>query len=96
MNKNFLFLLFTIIFFASCDKEKRNLRSGNDFYQEKEYLKAEEEYRKALVADSNYLKGQYMKVKVVISVHIKISVLKQKVIKDYTYLKILSKSVKNL
>lgn len=48
-----------LVFFSSCDKEKNKLRDGNDFYQEKDYAKAEEQYRKSLVEDSTYLKAQY-------------------------------------
>ena len=52
-------LLFVLVFLSSCDKEKRKLREGNDYYEELNYSQAEEQYRKALVADSNYLKAQY-------------------------------------
>ncbi|MED9962047.1 MAG: hypothetical protein U0J38_02710 [Bacteroidales bacterium] len=59
MNKNIMLIFCLFVFFSSCDKEKNKLRDGNDFYQEKDYAKAEEQYRKSLVADSNYLKAQY-------------------------------------
>ncbi|MEE0888757.1 MAG: hypothetical protein U0L57_00925 [Bacteroidales bacterium] len=59
MNKNIMLIFCLLVFFSSCDKEKNKLRDGNDFYQEKDYAKAEEQYRKSLVADSNYLKAQY-------------------------------------
>jgi tetratricopeptide (TPR) repeat protein len=59
MNKNFVYLFFVLIFLTSCDKEKRDIRKGNDFYQKSDYIKAEEQYRKSLVSDSNYLKAQY-------------------------------------
>ena len=59
MNKKIVYLLFVLIFLSSCDKEKRDIRKGNDFYQKSDYLKAEEQYRKSLVSDSNYLKAQY-------------------------------------
>lgn len=58
MNK--IFYIIGIIFILyGCDKEKNKLRDGNDYYQEKDYVKAEEQYRKSLVADSTYLKAQY-------------------------------------
>ncbi len=59
MNKNFVLIIFALIIFASCDKEKRKLREGNDSYKESNYQKAEEQYRESLVSDSNYLKAQY-------------------------------------
>ena len=59
MKNNIILLLFALIFLSSCDKEKNRLRKGNDLYQEKDYVKSEEQYRKSLVADSNYLKAQY-------------------------------------
>ena len=59
MNKKIMLIFCLLAFLSSCDKEKNKLRDGNDFYQEKDYAKAEEQYRKSLVADSNYLKAQY-------------------------------------
>jgi tetratricopeptide (TPR) repeat protein len=54
-----ILILTALLFFSSCAKEKRQLREGNDYYKESNYTEAENQYRKALVVDSNYLKAQY-------------------------------------
>lgn len=59
MKNNIILILTALLFFSSCAKEKRQLREGNDYYKESNYTEAENQYRKALVVDSNYLKAQY-------------------------------------
>lgn len=57
--KKFIFGLLILSAFASCDKEKNYLREGNKDFDDKQYAKAEDNYRKALNADSTYRKAQY-------------------------------------
>lgn len=54
-------IYFTLIIFAfsSCDKEKNYLRDGNENFEEKQYVKAEDNYLKALAIDSTYKKAQF-------------------------------------
>ncbi len=58
MKKLVLGILILFIF-ASCDKEKNYLREGNKDFEDKQYNKAEDNYRKSLNQDSTYKKAQY-------------------------------------
>lgn len=52
-------MILIIFAFTSCDKEKKYLRDGNKYFEEKKYSKAEDNYMKALAIDSTYKKAQY-------------------------------------
>jgi tetratricopeptide (TPR) repeat protein len=58
MKKLVLGILILFIF-ASCDKEKNYLREGNKDFEEKQYAKAEDNFRKSLNIDSTYKKAQF-------------------------------------
>ncbi|MDR1847513.1 MAG: tetratricopeptide repeat protein [Bacteroidales bacterium] len=49
-------LLAAILFF-SCDEKRNTFRKANDLYNEKDYKKAEKEYRRVLTMDSAYSKA---------------------------------------
>ena len=57
--KKLVFGILILFIFASCDKEKNYLREGNRDFEEKQYNKAEDNYRKSLNQDSTYKKAQY-------------------------------------
>ena len=58
MKKLVLGILILFIF-ASCDKEKNYMREGNKDFEEKQYAKAEDNFRKSLNIDSTYKKAQF-------------------------------------
>lgn len=57
--KKLVFGILIIFIFTSCDKEKNYLREGNKDFEDKQYNKAEDNYRKSLNQDSTYKKAQY-------------------------------------
>ncbi len=57
--KKLVFGILIIFIFTSCDKEKNYLREGNKDFEEKQYAKAEDNFRKSLNIDSTYKKAQY-------------------------------------
>lgn len=57
--KKLVFGILILFIFASCDKEKNYLREGNKDFEEKQYAKAEDNFRKSLNIDSTYKKAQF-------------------------------------
>ena len=57
--KKYIFLVLIVFVLTSCEKEKNYLREGNKDFEEKHYAEAEDNYRKSLNVDSNYVKAQY-------------------------------------
>ncbi|MDD2576441.1 MAG: hypothetical protein PHG98_03255 [Bacteroidales bacterium] len=57
--KKLVFGILILFIFASCDKEKNYLREGNRDFEEKQYAKAEDNFRKSLNIDSTYKKAQF-------------------------------------
>lgn len=57
--KKLVFGILIIFIFTSCDKEKNYLREGNKDFEEKQYAKAEDNFRKSLNIDSTYKKAQF-------------------------------------
>lgn len=57
--KKLVYLILVLLLFTSCDKEKNQLREGNKNFKKREYNKAEDNYLKALSADSTYQKASY-------------------------------------
>lgn len=44
---------------ALAQNPKKHIRAGNKAYKQGKFADAEVEYRKAVAADSNYVKGQF-------------------------------------
>lgn len=59
MKRNILFLLALVCVCIACDREKNELRKGNKAFDKSEFKQAEEAYRAALAADTNYAKAEY-------------------------------------
>lgn len=57
--KKLVFGILILFIFISCDKEKNYLREGNKDFEEKQYAKAEDNFRKSLNIDSTYKKAQF-------------------------------------
>lgn len=57
--KKLVFGILILFIFASCDKEKNYMREGNKDFEEKQYAKAEDNFRKSLNIDSTYKKAQF-------------------------------------
>lgn len=59
MKRNILFLLAMVCVCIACNREKNELRKGNKAFDKSEFKQAEEAYRAALAADTNYAKAEY-------------------------------------
>ncbi|MDR1005905.1 MAG: tetratricopeptide repeat protein [Bacteroidales bacterium] len=57
MRTKYLIILALPLLLLGCDKKKNAFRSANSLYENKEYQKAEKEYRRVLTMDSTYHKA---------------------------------------